>query len=93
LLPWLKMPKWLEDRLPESFQRSYHKDRIALFMTYGLEDAHLSRAIEFLKKRKYMVSSWAVSEVSDTTLKEIDPKLLVVKQPPEIASDWVPPLP
>lgn len=93
LFPRLKMSKWVEDNLPKNLQRSYHKDRVALFMTYGAEGEHLNRAIEFLKKRKYMVNSWAVSEVSNVTLKEIDSKLLVVKQPPEIADDWVPPLP
>jgi len=91
--PNLKMPKWMEDNLPNSLQREYHKDRIAFFMTYGLEDDHTNRAIEYLKKRKYMVSSWALSEISDATLKMIDPKRLIVKQPPKIDDGWVPPLP
>jgi len=93
LLPKLKMPKLLEDHLPKRLQRNYHKSRIALFMTYGLDDDHLARAIEYLKKRKYMVNSWKKSEVSNETLEKIDSESLLVKQPPKIADDWVPPLP
>ena len=93
LLPWLKMPTWLENKIPEGLIKKYHKDRMAFFMTYGLDDAHLSRAIDFLKKRKYMVNSWAVSTISDTTLGKIDSDALQVKQPPEIADDCVPPHP
>lgn len=93
LFPALKMPKWLEDRFPKSWQRSYQKQRMAMFMTYGLEDSHLTRAIEYLKKRKYMVNNWAVSNIDQKTLEKIDPDQLSVKQPPLIEKDWVPPLP
>ena len=83
----------MEDNSLEKLQRSYHKNRIALFMTYGLEGGHLDRAIAFLKKRKYMVNGWAMSDLSNKTLEKNDSKLLVVKRPPKINDGWVPPLP
>ena len=88
--PNIKYPTWFENRVSQSLQLPYEDDRVVLFMTYGLKGDHLSRAIEFLKKRRYMVNSWKASEVSEQTLSEIDKDVLEVLPPPEIPDDWQP---
>ena len=84
----VKFPAWVENKAPQNVQLPYESNRIALFMTYGLDDAHLRNAIEFLKKRKYMVDSWKVSNVSEDTLNEIDAEKLKVMPPPQLPADW-----
>jgi hypothetical protein len=48
--------------LPKVFFLPFAEKRIALFITYGLDDRHLDRYIRFLKTRTYMIQTWANSK-------------------------------
>lgn len=60
MLPNLKLPTWLENRLPDFLVRPYQDDRIAIFLAYGCQDEHLRRGLDFLKSRDYMVNKWEI---------------------------------
>jgi hypothetical protein len=53
---------WLSHRLyyhlPKYFIQKSEKDRVAIFLTFGQDDIHLKRYINYLKYRRYMVDSW-----------------------------------
>jgi hypothetical protein len=44
--------------LSKSLIRPSEKQRMGLFMTFGKRDHHLTRYIQFLKTRKYMIEQW-----------------------------------
>lgn len=54
-------PKWL-------FRPMSATPRMALFATFGVDDAHLRRNIDFMKTRDYAVRSWAASEYPQAVL-------------------------
>lgn len=50
-----KLSRKLYHKLPKSFIMPSQKDRIAIFATFGKDDRHLKRYINYLKYRLYMV--------------------------------------
>jgi hypothetical protein len=44
--------------LPKILLKPSEKDRIAIFATFGKQDIHLKRYLEYLKHRSYMVETW-----------------------------------
>ncbi|MBK9264064.1 MAG: hypothetical protein IPM54_30210 [Polyangiaceae bacterium] len=44
--------------VPESLLRPYERERVAMFFTVGLDDAHLERYLGYVKKRAYMIDIW-----------------------------------
>ena len=63
-------------------------DRIAIFAALGLDDAHMSRYVEYLKTRKYMVDIWRKSTYDQAALTAAEQAGLTVRNvPAEIADD------
>ena len=60
-------PKWL-------FRPMSATPRMALFATFGIDDAHLRRNIDFLKTRDYAVRNWAASNYPEPVLAMADTK-------------------
>ena len=79
-LPQRKLPTWLENLAPSGLCLPEDERRVAMFLTYGIDDDHLRRYIEYLKSRGYVdgawrelatQGSWGLSE--DTDLKVLIP--------------------
>lgn len=64
--------------LPKVFIKSNPADRMAMFMSFGVNDNHLKRYIEYLKHRKYAVNIWKNSPYTAETLAKIKDKPLDV---------------
>ncbi len=66
---------WLSHRLyyhlPKVFIQKSEKDRVAIFLTFGQDDIHLKRYINYLKYRRYMVESWQSQNFNEKFLNEI----------------------
>jgi hypothetical protein len=58
----IHLPPSIADRLPKFFFAPSERDRVGLFLSFGLNDAHLERFIAYLKKRKYMIPIWKNSK-------------------------------
>jgi len=69
-----RYPKWLI--APKDGQR------IALFAALGADDEHLSRYVDYLKTRAYMIQIWQRSKYSDETLAEAEAAGLRVRNTP-----------
>lgn len=67
---WIQ--KQLYYRIPKSLEIPPEKDRIAIFLTFGLNDDSTNRHIEYLKGRNYMVELWNNSNWSKETLTKAD---------------------
>lgn len=52
---------WLVEHLPESWLLPTEGERVALFLTYGLDDEHLERFIAYSKTRAFMIDLWRAS--------------------------------
>ncbi len=63
-------------------------DRIALFAALGLDDAHMSRYVDYLKTRKYICDIWRKSHYDEAALAAAHKVGLDVRNiPAEIAND------
>jgi hypothetical protein len=80
VIPQLEFEPAIADRLPNFLFRPMDRDRVALFISYGLNDEaeHLSRYIAYLKTRKYMISSWSNSCYSREVLKWAEENELII---------------
>lgn len=58
---------------PFLIQKS-EKDRMALFLTFGLNDKHLERYLTYMKTRRYAVEAWKDSKYSPELLNKIKDK-------------------
>ncbi|TWD84137.1 hypothetical protein FB561_5312 [Kribbella amoyensis] len=75
-----KYPKWLVT--------GKDGDRIALFAALGLDDAHMSRYVDYLKTRKYMVDIWRKTRYDQAALSAAEQAGLTVRNVPlEIVDD------
>jgi len=67
----LKFPKGLHisprmgTRTPDFLLRQNDGERLALFLTYAVDDAHLERYIQYLKTRTFMVEMWRRSPLNE----------------------------
>lgn len=65
-----------------------HRDRMALFLALGLDDAHHDRYTRYLKSRTYIVNMWRRSSYSKAALDEAAAAGLLVRNvPAEVADD------
>jgi hypothetical protein len=63
-------------------------DRIALFAALGLDDAHMSRYVEYLKTRKYMCDIWSRTRYDQAAHSAAEQAGLIVRNvPAEIVND------
>jgi hypothetical protein len=60
-LPGLALNPRLQTRLPESMRVPDDRERIVMFMTFGLPGPHLDHYLAYLKTRDYMRESWISS--------------------------------
>ena len=60
-LPWLHLPPGIGKYLPHIITRDTGEQRVALFMTLAVQDAHLDRYLDYAKTRTYMVDIWKQS--------------------------------
>lgn len=67
-----RIQKQLYYRIPKSLEVPPEKDRIAIFLTFGLNDDSTNRHIEYLKGRNYMVELWNNSNWSKETFTKAD---------------------
>ncbi|HLL92496.1 MAG TPA: hypothetical protein VK252_06105, partial [Solirubrobacteraceae bacterium] len=63
-LPWLALNPRLQTVLPEALRVPDERERIVMFMTFGLSGPHLDHYIAYLKTRDYMRTSWTNSRFS-----------------------------
>ena len=49
----VKLPPFVEQRLPKALVRGEEKTRVAIFLSYGAQSPHLARYVEWLKTRAY----------------------------------------
>jgi hypothetical protein len=90
----LKFPKSVaplphqHDKFPKWAIAGKDGDRIALFAALGLDDAHMSRYVDYLKTRKYMCDIWRRSRYDQAALAAAEEAGLIVRNVPlEIADD------
>lgn len=66
---------WLSHKLyyhlPKVFIQKSEQDRVAIFITFGTDDIHLKRYIDYLKHRRYMVESWSKQNFSTDIISKI----------------------
>jgi Phytanoyl-CoA dioxygenase (PhyH) len=60
-LPSFPLNPRLQTRLPETIRVPEGRERIAIFVSFGLPSVHLDNYIAFLKTRDYMRRSWSRS--------------------------------
>lgn len=83
--PGIKLSTWLENRLPPWVWREEEKERLVMFIIYGLDSDHLNHYIDDLATRDYMIQSWKRSQfgpeahrfAAEKDLELIDPKTLL----------------
>ena len=63
------------------------KDRMAIFMSFGINDHHLDRNIKYLKNRRYAVKNWQNSKYSPELLDRIKGKKLTVLSMYDVVKD------
>lgn len=56
--PKLKVATWIENLAPRRLCMPEDKQRVAMFLTYGVGDEHMARYVDYLKQRGYMDASW-----------------------------------
>ena len=79
MIPSLELEPETAYRLPNFLFRPMDRERIALFISYGLNDEHLNRYINYVKTRKYMIEMWSNSYYSSEVLKLAEENGLIVK--------------
>jgi hypothetical protein len=77
MAPWLPVTPWLVRHIPEALIAPEEKERIALFITYGLDDIHLERYIRYIRTRKYVVDQWRDRRVSSETMERLQAAPLI----------------
>ncbi|WP_112237843.1 phytanoyl-CoA dioxygenase family protein [Kribbella monticola] len=76
------------DKFPSWLVAPRDGDRIALFAALGLDDAHMSRYVDYLKTRKYMCDIWRRSHYDESALSAAEQAGLIVRNvPAEIEND------
>ena len=66
-----RLSNWLYHNLPKNLIQPSEKDRVALFLTFGKNDRHLKRYINYLKHRSYMVDIWKNINYEKSLLEKI----------------------
>jgi hypothetical protein len=62
----------LGGRLPSMAVRDALPRRRAIFISYGADDAHLKRYIQYLKTRTFMVTLWSKTHVEDEVVVQMN---------------------
>ncbi|TDU83355.1 hypothetical protein EV138_5819 [Kribbella voronezhensis] len=76
------------DKFPSWLVAPRDGDRIALFAALGLDDAHMSRYVDYLKTRKYMCDIWRRSRYDESAVSAAEQAGLIVRNvPAEIEND------
>jgi hypothetical protein len=60
-VPWLALNPRLQTLLPAAMRVPDDRERVVMFMTFGLAGTHLDNYIAYLKTRDYMRESWTNS--------------------------------
>lgn len=82
--PNLTLDSRIEKRIPTWLKKEEQKERIALFLSYGLKSAHLDRFINYLKGRDYAVKSFKASKFGKDVWDKAKAKgLEIIKAIPE----------
>lgn len=84
--PSLGIPPHLFDRIPKFLQsKKWEKTRIAIWVSYGLNDRHLHRHLDYLMTRSERVEMWQHANYSKEVLKDCESaRLNVVDMPSRI---------
>jgi hypothetical protein len=80
-LPSLALSPRLQTRLPEFMRMPDDRERIVMFMTFGLPGAHLDHYIGYCKTRDYMRETWIKSRFGPEVLDEAENAGLSVLHP------------
>jgi hypothetical protein len=65
LFPNWDINPYINKYLPEFLFKPKHTERAALFLSYGKDDGHLKRYIDYLKTRTYAVERWRSMVITD----------------------------
>jgi hypothetical protein len=57
-LPWLALNPQLQTRVPQFIRLPDDRERVVMFMTFGLPSTHLDHYIAYCKTRGYMRETW-----------------------------------
>jgi hypothetical protein len=71
----------LQTRLPERMRVPDGRERIVMFMTFGLPSAHLDHFVSYLGTRDYMRDSWAGSRFGPEVWRQAESAGLRVSRP------------
>lgn len=66
-----RLPRWLFEPI--------QRERVALFVSFGLDNEHLARYLTYLKTRTYMVSTWRNSNYGQDVQQVLEGKSLLVR--------------
>jgi Phytanoyl-CoA dioxygenase (PhyH) len=80
-LPWLALNPRLQTCLPEIMRVPDDRERIVMFMTFGLAGSHLDHYVAYLKTRDYMNKSWINSRFGEEVWEEAENAGLDVLHP------------
>lgn len=80
-LPWLALNPRLQTLLPQAMRVPDDRDRIVMFMTFGLAGSHLDNYLAYLKTRDYMRDSWINSRFGREAWDEAENAGLTVLHP------------
>jgi hypothetical protein len=72
---------------PMFFRPMEYPERLALFMSFGIDDKHMRRYIEYLKTRRYAILLWKCSRYTDSIRTEMEAKGLGLVDTPEQVED------
>jgi hypothetical protein len=64
LFPGLDINPYINKYLPSFLFKPTHQERSALFISYGKNDAHMKRYIDYLKTRVYAITRWRSMNVT-----------------------------
>jgi len=69
-VPWLALSPRLQTLMPQALRAPDDRERIVMFMTFGLPGAHLDHYISYCRTRDYMCSTWTNSRFGPAVLDE-----------------------
>jgi hypothetical protein len=80
-LPGLALNPRLQSLIPEQRRVPEGRERIVMFMTFGLPGSHLDNYLEYLKGRDYMQQIWSASQFGPEAWSQAESAGLHVLQP------------
>jgi hypothetical protein len=79
LFPNWDINPYINRFLPSFLFKPTHEQREALFLSYGREDSHMKRYIDYLKTREYAVQRWRSMVITDEIKHKASQRGLIIK--------------